>query len=89
MQFKSSKYKYITSKVYEPKKKTGFQYEENNYMNYNQYQQQNDRKKKIPIKFGKTRIRWVMKIQSKITKGGIMRTTYDLFSGKSFLLVQT
>ena len=47
MQFKSSKYKYITSKVYEPKKKTGFQYEENNYMNYNQYQQQNDRKKKI------------------------------------------
>jgi len=47
MQFKSSKYKYIQSKVYEPKKKTGFQYEENNYMNYNQYQQQNDRKKKI------------------------------------------
>lgn len=47
MQFKSSKYKYIPSKVYEPKKKTGFQYEENNYMNYNQYQQQNNQKKKI------------------------------------------
>ena len=47
MQFKSSKYKYIQSKVYEPKKKTGFQYEENNYMNYNQYQQQNNQKKKI------------------------------------------
>ena len=46
---KSSKYNYVSSKVYEPKKKTGMQYQENNYYNnYNQFnQQQNNHKKKI------------------------------------------
>ena len=51
MQYKSSKYKYIPSKLYEPKKKIDNDYPENNYMNYNQYynqyQQQNAQKKKI------------------------------------------
>ena len=45
MQYKSSKYKYISSKVYEPKKKINEENPENNFMNYEeylyQYQQQN------------------------------------------------
>ena len=51
MQYKSSKYKYIPSRLYEPKKKTGMEYTDNNFMNcnqyYNQYQQQNKQQKKI------------------------------------------
>ena len=51
MQYKSSKYKYIPSRLYEPKKKTGMDYTDNNFMNYNQYynqyQQQNKQQKKI------------------------------------------
>ena len=51
MQYKSSKYKYIPSRLYEPKKKTGMDYTDNNFMNYNQYynqyQQQNKQAKKI------------------------------------------
>ena len=51
MQYKSSKYKYISSKVYEPKKKINEQNPENNFMNYEeylyQYQQQNKNKNKI------------------------------------------
>ena len=51
MQYKSSKYKYISSKVYEPKKKINEENPENNFMNYEeylyQYQQQNKNKNKI------------------------------------------
>ena len=51
MQYKSSKYKYIPSRLYEPKKKTGMEYTDNNFMNYKQYhyqyQLQNTQKKKI------------------------------------------
>ena len=51
MQYKSSKYKYIPSRLYEPKKKTGMEYTDKNFMNYdqyyNQYQQQNKQQKKI------------------------------------------
>ena len=52
MQYKSSKYKYISSKVYEPKKKINEENpENNNFMNYEeylyQYQQQNKNKNKI------------------------------------------
>ena len=51
MQYKSSKYKYISSKVYEPKKKINEENPENNFMNYEeylyQYRQQNKNKNKI------------------------------------------
>jgi len=51
LQYKSSKYKYISSKVYEPKKKINEENPENNFMNYEeylyQYQQQNKNKNKI------------------------------------------
>ena len=52
MQYKSSKYKYISSKVYEPKKKINEENPvNNNFMNYEeylyQYQQQNKNKNKI------------------------------------------
>ena len=35
MQYKSSKYKYIPSRLYEPKKKTGIENTDNNFMNLN------------------------------------------------------
>jgi len=51
MQYKSSKYKYIPSRLYEPKKKTGTENSDNNFMNYDQYlyqyQQHNKEQKKI------------------------------------------
>ena len=52
MQYKSSKYKYISSKVYEPKKKINEENpDNNNFMNYeqylHQYQQRNINKNKI------------------------------------------
>ena len=51
MQYKSSKYKYISSKVYEPKKKINEENPDNNFMNYeqylHQYQQRNINKNKI------------------------------------------
>ena len=51
MQYKSSKYKYIPSRLYDPKKKTGIENSDNNFMNYEQYhyqyQQKNTQKKKI------------------------------------------
>ena len=51
MQYKSSKYKYIPSRLYEPKKKTGIENTDNNFMKYEQYhyqyQQKNTQKKKI------------------------------------------
>jgi hypothetical protein len=40
MQYKSSKYKYIPSRLYEPKKKTGIENTDNNFMNYEQYHYQ-------------------------------------------------
>ena len=51
MQYKSSKYKYIPSRLYEPKKKNGTENSDNNFMNYDQYlyqyQQHNKEQKKI------------------------------------------
>ena len=51
MQYKSSKYKYIPSRLYQPKKKTGIENTDNNFMNYDQYlyqyQQHNKQQKKI------------------------------------------
>ena len=49
MQYKSSKYKYIPSRLYEPKKKTGIENTDNNFMNYEQYHyqyQQHDKQQK-------------------------------------------
>ena len=40
MQYKSSKYKYIPSRLYQPKKKTGIENTDNNFMNYEQYHYQ-------------------------------------------------
>jgi hypothetical protein len=49
MQYKSSKYKYIPSRLYQPKKKTGIENTDNNFMNYEQYHyqyQQHDKQQK-------------------------------------------
>ena len=53
MQYKSSKYKYIPSRLYEPKKKTGIENTDNNFMNYEQYHyqyQQHDKQQKKIIR---------------------------------------
>ena len=51
MQYKSSKYKYIPSRLYQPKKKNRKENSDNNFMNYDQYlyqyQQHNKEQKKI------------------------------------------
>ena len=53
MQYKSSKYKYIPSRFYQPKKKTGIENTDNNFMNYEQYHyqyQQHDKQQKKIIR---------------------------------------
>ena len=53
MQYKSSKYKYIPSRLYQPKKKTGIENTDNNFMNYEQYHyqyQQHDKQQKKIIR---------------------------------------
>ena len=53
MQYKSSKYKYIPSRLYETKKKTGIENTDNNFMNYEQYHyqyQQHDKQQKKIIR---------------------------------------